>query len=334
MRAVPTSYLIALESPVAQLETIAKHGIVAEWVPAVNARLHTREELVGNQNVSTFLPKVALAIAMSHLKVWKQFLSTNSECALVMEEDVVLAENFRPQLMEALANTPDDMDVLYVGCTGAHATANPFCYFLAQCLFGCHPNAGPVNTHVFVPKCVFSLHAYVVSRRGATRLVDELSKGIFKHVDIQLNQLASQCRIRSYVLNNRLADQTSGSDISTSANQSSHHPCILQPFLQNILLDQNLTLDYALNITLAEYDPVVLTVTSCLFLMLGVVVALFRVPITYVIFGFVLLSWKDISVILSTKRYQSIWQIFFHFLLLILPCIIVLAVRDRTSSSG
>ena len=69
-------------------------------------------------------PRSAIAIGMSHINVWKQFLQTNKEQCIIFEDDALFVDNFVEKLKIGLSNTPDDYDMLYIGCFGCQNQFN------------------------------------------------------------------------------------------------------------------------------------------------------------------------------------------------------------------
>jgi len=117
---------------------------------------------------------------LSHTNVWKKFLETSDEYAMVLEDDAVIDPGFTAQLQRAMMDTtllPSIPDVWFL----SSSTEQEWYYTykgLPQPTSVKEYNLGPWTMKV----CAF-FTGYIISRRGAERLL-ESAFPIDMHVDM------------------------------------------------------------------------------------------------------------------------------------------------------
>lgn len=104
-----------------------------------------------------------VAVALSHIRVWQIVAASDQPYALVLEDDVLFRRGFSKTVDRAWTDlwrhATSVLDLLYVGYEEARAGAE----------------RAAVSDAVFRPiRGVWTLSAYVLSRRGAQRLLDRL----------------------------------------------------------------------------------------------------------------------------------------------------------------
>jgi len=70
------------------------------------------------RNMGTSLPAGKMGVYASHLAVWQEFLSTDYEHALILEDDVVLHDDFLPSIRTALSIS-EHWDIIRFNCIRA-----------------------------------------------------------------------------------------------------------------------------------------------------------------------------------------------------------------------
>lgn len=161
-----------------------------------------------------FCTSSMIGIFLSHKKAWEQMLENNDDFCLVLEDDVSLSDNAPVVVnsaMNELLQNNIAFDLLYVGCLGAsHPEQN---YNLLTKLL---VTAGPlkidnINTfrgkHVYVPEIPIGLHAYVLSKKGALKLL-QLFKLVPQAVDIAIIQASDSLIL--FATASKVAFQTTG----------------------------------------------------------------------------------------------------------------------------
>jgi len=140
---------------------------------------------------------------LSHVKCWKECVA-QSEPLIVFEDDVVVSPDFCDKLNAAMEHLPDDWDVLLLGAVGAVSPKYYHINFMHALLAGGlrWPRWHAEDVHE--PMRPFGTHAYLVSARGAAKLLQKCPK-VNYHVDVVAWGLRS---LRLYAIHPLLAKQT------------------------------------------------------------------------------------------------------------------------------
>lgn len=124
---------------------------------------------------------------LSHRNLWRSILSTDKQCALIFEDDCVMAKNTRELLMES--QIPADWDVCLLG------------YMCNQCDELSDADAIRVNRF-------FGLHCYMIHRRGIEKiLANPKMKEITKQIDSVLCDMIRDGELTVYALPEPIAWQ-------------------------------------------------------------------------------------------------------------------------------
>ena len=155
------------------------------------------------------------------------------------------------------------------------------------------------------------LHAYVLSRKGASLLIELIDKKIKHHVDVMICDIFINGCINIYVANRRIAYQTS-TDMCDGSN-SVNFPIVLSKITNKIKLDKLFSLNYYLSIKILRIWNMNLTPISFILFLMGIFLALYRVPIRISTLIFFIISLPDICI------FSYIDVIIFNYLLFIIP---------------
>lgn len=310
-----TSYVISLKEPQTLFTTLSSHDLAPTWIEGVNAKTLKPREIAKNTTplYSAFCPRVAVAIGMSHIRAWKAFLKTDEPHAIIMEDDVVLADGFSGRLQETLQHLPADTDILYLGCFGCHSPTNLFTTTLSFCS-NTHEQ---INPFIDRPGVAMGTHAYLLTRAGAQRLLDSLEGRLFNHIDFCMQWLAGKGKLNTYVTSPRLAFQTSTDCSGKSTNQTNMHPRLPTSLLADIYLDERVSASWMATLTLLCLGPIHVTFFSVLFLLGGLMAAWKRTGILILTLVFVALSLAEL---VTWKGDPT--AILFHYGLLVGPSMV------------
>ena len=141
----------------------------------------------------TFCTPQMIGCAASHLKACVTFLETNEDVAMICEDDVVFTDGAPEILAAALNELPADFDIVYGGCfhCAADKDGRTWISWLLQVSnlsgFGL-PEPRRASEHLYVPHLALGLHCYLVSRKGARKLVSRLLGRIPYHLDYEINR--------------------------------------------------------------------------------------------------------------------------------------------------
>ena len=96
-----------------------------------------------------------ISLSLKHVKIIRE-VAEKYEYALVLEDDVILCDNFVEEFLESHNQLPDDWDIAWVGtCCGLHAPTSE----------------GKRVYRVNGSRCT---HAYAISNIGAKKVLSEL----------------------------------------------------------------------------------------------------------------------------------------------------------------
>lgn len=257
---------------------------------------------------SKFGPKSAIGCAMSHIKAWEGLLESDEDFRIVMEDDVIVEEDFVDKFNIVVKDVPTDYDILYLGCFDSS-------FFTAVMTLLCMSNTEKqINNHVKIPSTALGLHAYVISRKGAETLLSHLKGKIYNHLDFCIQDLSSKGLIKTYLTTPRLAYQTS-TDSGISTNVSSSHPLLLNNFLSKFEVDKRVRASYISTLSVIRLGDINVNIMSILFLIFGIL--MYKYDANTLTILFFLISFKDIFNISSNPN-----MMYFHYILLMLPSLV------------
>jgi len=61
------------------------------------------------------LPSSVICLAINHWALWQHIHLSGLESAIIMEDDIILPDDFREKFSQNMANTPNDWDMIYMG---------------------------------------------------------------------------------------------------------------------------------------------------------------------------------------------------------------------------
>jgi len=316
------TYIISLNKPVKLINQLNDLGFATELFNGINGNTINLNTTKKHFNPIWFdlAPPSTLGCAISHLNVWKKFLTTKEQYCLILEDDIIFYKKYTKNINYNLYNdtikvlnyTPKDIDLLYLGCFDS----NIFQYAMTL-LF----NSGSfrkINKYINKPSVALATHSYIVSRKGAKKLIKLLDGNINNHIDFCIQRLNKNKLLNVYNLNSKLIHQTSTDANYYSPNGSSNvinrHPILLQNILSQIYIDNNVTCDYLFTVSFMKLGPFTFNLTSVLFLLLGII--FYEINYSLLSLAFFIGSLPDIT----SKNVKSV---FLHYLLLISPKILI-----------
>ena len=231
---VDASYVISMATPVGQERLrLVNAQFDAAGLPrptvfhGINGKALSAAQL---QESTTLYCQVTCTPAMvgcglSHLAICQRMLRDGARTVLIMEDDVVITNGFAEKMQRALAEVPDDFDILLLGCS---VTCNA-----AQKNGPPGPGVRPVSTFA-------GLHCYVVSRRGAQKILGAISR-LDKHIDVQLQEVPG---LRAFVVHEDLAHQDEKQFTNSQNASVSSFPIIANSSLGNVYDSKRVPLSY------------------------------------------------------------------------------------------
>jgi GR25 family glycosyltransferase involved in LPS biosynthesis len=185
------------------LEQFEKHGITDyEFIEKFDKDVITDDECPEFSKDYVANRRAELSLHLKHLYLYRLMLSDNYEEVLVLEDDVILSDNFMKKLTEYMTQMPKDYDMLFIGngCN-LHIPRNQLIanqYIYAKCLhetaWGGNGAARCTDSYIIHQRCAKKLCDYVADAGAA--LVE--TKKINLPVDWWLNEAARDLVLKVY----------------------------------------------------------------------------------------------------------------------------------------
>jgi GR25 family glycosyltransferase involved in LPS biosynthesis len=314
------NYIISLQEPTKKMEYLRSFGLDPIWVEGVNGKALSPEAI--HQETTSYCkytcPVSAIGCALAHVKAWREFLMSGEKYGIIFEDDIILEDSFVHGVYNALHHVPDDFDILYLGCFGCDAENVSSVYKMSGIFYGKNARKGRINDFISVPEYAYAAHAYVLSRKGAQKLIYMMEGKIDDHVDMMLHKLASTGQINTYVTTPRLAYQTS-TDSTVSENAKSKYPLLLTDMLHKYEIDRMVRADYLSTTAIQQIGSYIINGITIMFLLLGAIAAVFKIPISYLSVCYLLLSVPD----LVQRNPENTNAIVVNYFLFILPSMLM-----------
>jgi GR25 family glycosyltransferase involved in LPS biosynthesis len=119
-----------------------------------------------------------IAVYKSHTNLWKYICDNRLQYALVLEDDVIIPENFLVELEAILGNTPENWDILFFGILRMMAQKTKY-----------------DNFHRMLNKKGYNngLHCYLVNLASTKKLLQLITRvGAINQIDILLRDHARE----------------------------------------------------------------------------------------------------------------------------------------------
>lgn len=194
---------------------------------------------------------------MAHRSVWESMLQKGMPAMAVFEDDVRFTKDFAEVFPKAFAELPADWDLLYLGCqTCAETTWMDAIYGAGFQKIKQH------SPHLVVPPMMLGTEAYLISQRGARKLLDWTRTNGF-HLDFLISNHKDQ--LDYFSVSPQIAYQ-SAEEIASSAN-TTPTPVLLNQGVSWIQLNPGnpydvRSLDWVLTINLYSFVPLGLPITG------------------------------------------------------------------------
>jgi hypothetical protein len=329
-------YVISLKEPNDLINHLESCGILARWIEAINGSKINDKIIIKNTTklYSMFGTKNSIAIAMSHMKAWRTFLKTEQPYTIIFEDDAIVEKDFCNKLSTNLKYLPKDFDLLYLGCFGCQNSTNTLSFIFSLLGKG-NQNNKIINEYINKPYIALALHGYMISRKGAIKLLKMLEGNIYYYLDYILQDLNQKNIINVYSLNERLVYQTStDSDVSSTAINT--HPLLLNKTLSKFYIDEKCRASYLTTVSIFRIGEINFTISSILFIVLGIVLAYVftnkdnSLDVIHATVFFIIISLPDLNE--EDEKKSIIIKI--HFLLFIIPFFIMKNILNYNNLSN
>jgi GR25 family glycosyltransferase involved in LPS biosynthesis len=168
-------YVINLERSKPRLqfmeEQFIRQGLSFLRVPAVDGKNLDPEELaragvvqVWPEYLDYTLSRGEIGVYFSQRNAWIDFLSNSAaSVALILEDDVVLADGFSEKLRAVLSQAPADWDLIFLGCSG---------YTSGGC--AARPGLSTIQDGKFTiidKRCGTGAYSYLINKASAKKII-------------------------------------------------------------------------------------------------------------------------------------------------------------------
>jgi glycosyl transferase family 25 len=306
---------------------IKQLGINPIWFNGLNGKTIDMEQYKHHFNPFklNFLTPSQIGCALSHLYVWKKIAESKDEMAIVFEDDVIFTKDFNEKFKDTINNIPQYFDLLYLGRLD---NSNPI-FFLLTFLAGLSKiNETKVDEYLIHPRCAIQAHAYIISKKGAKKLIKLLNGKIDNHIDTCINNLYLQDKIQVYAFKNRIAFQKVLCE--TSTNVSSIFPKNLS-ICSNIYLD-HIPFSYFLNYNIYKLGLFNINFIVILSLIIGFILLFFNINPLYLLLFLILIFIPDIKYVYDTEDKEYLKAFSLVVVLLLVPTFIKSNLKQRLSA--
>lgn len=223
MERIEAVYVINLDEDTRRLQQVLKEGAKfnkpifrVSAVKGSNLTLNEQKQATSLW-CNLFCTKSMIGCFMSHRKTWQVISENNIQGAIILEDDCTILDSPTDVLNHALLdlrNIDPDWDVLYLGNFGVVNT-----------------DQNALSPFLYKPYMPLAAHGYVVSLKGAKRLLDMLNK-VNGHVDVNMGIQGYLNGLRYYGTRPMIAFQNASVNQSTQID--SQFPTTLNLFMNNI----------------------------------------------------------------------------------------------------
>lgn len=173
----------------------AERGVEGvKFMPGIDGTvfgLDTRREYGMDGPASGFrIPPKVVGIFLSHYAAWMACSLLDDESFLILEDDAEFPENWKERWERAMADTPPDFDILYVG----------------SCCCANKPSE-KVNGEVFIVEWPLCLHAYIVAKKALPTLI-RTQRNVYAPIDVAM-AIHSLPYLKTYTVIPRIVGQRS-----------------------------------------------------------------------------------------------------------------------------
>lgn len=219
-------------------------GVAPTRIDAVRGSNMTKAErqAAATPTCAALCTPATIGCASSHIKLWKQMLADGVSVALATEDDTSFVPDFRRLAQEYAREFPSDFDIVYFGCFGCQERENAVMR-AAMRVIGAKHESRDVSQHVWVPPTALTTHCYLLSAKGARKLLAAIEGRISDHVDKVINKLVGEGVLTAYAVRPLLAHQdVSLAATSISTAKTPRGPSIL---LDKVRISPEVTWGYA-----------------------------------------------------------------------------------------
>jgi glycosyl transferase, family 25 len=251
-------------------------------IDAINGKNLQESELTAQTTkmCQYFCTRSMIGCFLSHKKAWQQHVNDGCDYSIIFEDDVQLKENAKREIELGLWEVElvdPDWDILYLGNMGAADPERNYDIITRICINLVKRRTVMKGENIYIPEFGTGTHAYVISAKGAQKLLREFEKASY-HVDLEI---AKNHNIRVYSLINQVAYQESDAGQSTQLHKK--FPAIPNVFARNVQVG-NSKLSFAMNTPVGQVFGIMVTGFTVMLLILAAIVPKSWIPVTIPVF--------------------------------------------------
>jgi glycosyl transferase family 25 len=245
-------YVINLKEASDRLEQMNRQipilGKSFQVIEAINGKNLSKKEIQHycTQFGQKFCTYGMIGCFLSHQKTWQTIVKNKDRYALIMEDDCQLIDTFKQDLentLDELFDFDPEWDFLYLGYFGASdpkRNYNLIHSFSKMVL----PNIKqskiqPFTKHFFIPEAPIGFHCYIISNKGAKKLLHYLNK-VSYHVDVKFLEFSHHFNVYASTKNLGYQFSTPNSSSLTQYN----FPISANYFLDHVKDQHNISISY------------------------------------------------------------------------------------------
>jgi GR25 family glycosyltransferase involved in LPS biosynthesis len=227
-------------------QNMKKHKLKFNVFEAFDGKLISDDEIQKNTSFlckTIFCNKSMLGCSKSHTELWKQLINDkNTNYYLICEDDVILNETFLnlfPKIEEKIVE--HDVDFLSFFCSG---------------LIGCGitPKFEVNGIKFGTPFFPLSLPAYIISKKGAKKLIDEFNDSFDGAIDARVALFSLKGKLNLYLSDRNIVHRND--EIQSTIKTTKHN---LKSIIHTIARHVNYStlsweLEYPVLILFFEYE--------------------------------------------------------------------------------
>lgn len=128
-----------------------------------------------------------IGCSLAHTGLMQKLLDSSFEYIIISEDDIV-PKRPASDIKAFMKLVPKDYDVIHIGCEfGCNVTPTLQDRFVN--MYFSAPPAIKVNDEVVKSYLFIGTHFYIVSRKGATKILDSIGNDHSNHIDIRISQV-------------------------------------------------------------------------------------------------------------------------------------------------
>lgn len=198
-----------------------RYHIQAERFPATLGKALSSSELAEKATfwARYFCTPGMIGCFLSHRRAWERVVQEGHDAVMIFEDDIrILYDDFDERLRSRLQELPDDWDVCLVGAFGVISAEkeNMQMQLFGYVTGGTRPCPAKgtrlISDNIFVPLKPTGTHAYLISKRGAAKLLQKFPRACY-HVDLTAWSLPD---LNLYAFKDFLATQRFGGTSTVS----------------------------------------------------------------------------------------------------------------------